>query len=447
MPFLIDKQTLDDLNISAGHNSNLLYNLFNRTVTAKGADMLADMFNHPLTDALSINYRSGIFRFFASKTLDFPLRASSFDIIEEYLNNTDERTRINLEKRSMKQKLSHLISEDNQVRLIKDGLVELIEVVKKMNCFITALNVNAEHPYYKEATAINDILSTPALQNLLQLEDSRRLSQESIDEHDSKIRFQDPTAVARLLNHIYKLDVFIAVARVAAELQFTFAEAVADRAGQIIIEGFRYPLLKGAVPNDLAINENCNVIFLTGANMGGKSTLMKSFSIAVLLAHMGFPVAATKMKFGTLDGIYTTINLPDNLGLGASHFYAEVLRVKKIAKELASGKNLLIVFDELFRGTNVKDACEATISLTAAFAKKRKSIFMISTHIIEAGDPLRRLCSNIAFKYMPTIIHGSTANYTYQLQNGITADRHGMMIIKSEGIFDMLDNGMKGGLV
>ncbi len=47
------------------------------------------------------------------------------------------------------------------------------------------------------------------------------------------------------------------------------------------------------------------------------------------------------MEFSVLDGIYTTINLPDNLGMGASHFYAEVLRVKKIAHELSQGKNLL----------------------------------------------------------------------------------------------------------
>jgi Mismatch repair ATPase (MutS family) len=63
--------------------------------------------------------------------------------------------------------------------------------------------------------------------------------------------------------------------------------------------------------------------------MAGKSTFMKSVSIAMYLAHAGFPVAAQQMQFAVLDGAYTTINLPDNLGMGASHFYAEVLRLKK----------------------------------------------------------------------------------------------------------------------
>ncbi len=78
------------------------------------------------------------------------------------------------------------------------------------------------------------------------------------------------------------------------------------------------------------------------------------------------------MEFSVLDGIYTTINLPDNLGIGASHFYAEVLRVKKVAAELQANKSLFIIFDEMFRGTNVKDAHEATVEITIAFAAKEK---------------------------------------------------------------------------
>ncbi len=76
-----------------------------------------------------------------------------------------------------------------------------------------------------------------------------------------------------------------------------------------------------------------------------------------------------------MDGIYTTINLPDNLGIGASHFYAEVLRVKKIATELGAGKSLFVLFDELFRGTNVKDAHEGTVAITHAFASKENQSF------------------------------------------------------------------------
>jgi DNA mismatch repair ATPase MutS len=170
---------------------------------------------------------------------------------------------------------------------------------------------------------------------------------------------------------------------------------------------------------------------------------MKSLSIALYMAHMGFPVAAKQMQFSVLDGMFTTINLPDNLGMGASHFYVEVLRIKKIALELKQGKNLFVLFDEMFRGTNVKDACEATIAFTEAFAGKRNSQFVISTHIIEAGEVLQKKCDNINFVYLPTIMDGNKPVYTYSLKQGLTADRHGMVIVKNEGILEILKSGLE----
>jgi DNA mismatch repair ATPase MutS len=185
-----------------------------------------------------------------------------------------------------------------------------------------------------------------------------------------------------------------------------------------------------------------NVLFLTGANMAGKSTFLRSVSTAVYVAHIGFPVAAEEMEFSVLDGIYTTINLPDNLGIGASHFYAEVLRVKKVASELQANKSLFIIFDEMFRGTNVKDAHEATVEITIAFAAKKNSMFIISSHIVEAGERLQQIPS-IGFQYLPTRMNGTIPEYTYTLEKGITEDRHGMIIIRNEGILETLKNGRK----
>ena len=64
-------------------------------------------------------------------------------------------------------------------------------------------------------------------------------------------------------------------------------------------------------------------------------------------------------------------------------FYSEVLRVKKVAVEINRGKRLVVIFDELFKGTNVKDAFDATFAVTRALANRRSCSFLISTHIIE----------------------------------------------------------------
>ncbi len=85
---------------------------------------------------------------------------------------------------------------------------------------------------------------------------------------------------------------------------------------------------------------------------------------------------------------------------------------------------------------------EATVAVTHAFARKKTSIFIISSHIVEAGDQLRQM-SNIGFMYLPTRMNGHTPQYTYKLETGITDDRHGMIIIRNEGILDTLRNGRR----
>jgi putative mismatch repair-like protein len=239
------------------------------------------------------------------------------------------------------------------------------------------------------------------------------------------------------------MDVYIAVARVAKERGFAFASVCPGERNVLKIKGAFHPFLKKPKGNTLEVDENSNVIFLTGANMAGKSTFMKTFSIAIFLAHVGFPVPAEAMEFSVRNGMFTTINLPDNLSMGYSHFYAEVLRLKKVVMQLQQTKKLVIVFDELFRGTNVKDAYDATLAVTEAFAGVPDCLFLISTHIIEVGVVLKERCKNIRFVYLPTKMEGGKPVYTYQLTEGITNDRHGMIIINNEKIIDII-NGEGG---
>ena len=199
----------------------------------------------------------------------------------------------------------------------------------------------------------------------------------------------------------------------------------------------RHPAINGAIANDIEMKDGSNVIFLTGANMAGKSTWMKSIAINMYLAHIGFPVAAKSMEFSVREGIYSSINVGDNIGAGYSHFYAEVLRVKQAADATATGKRLLLIFDELFKGTNVKDAYDGTLAVTEAFAEYSNCLFIVSTHIIEVGEALKKH-PNIQFAYMPTVMEGAVPRYTYKLEEGITEDRQGMMIIRNENILSLM---------
>ena len=153
---------------------------------------------------------------------------------------------------------------------------------------------------------------------------------------------------------------------------------------------------------------------------------------------MGFPVPAQYMKFSVRNGMFTTINLPDNLNRGYSHFYTEVMRVKKVGENLNNTGRLIVLFDELFRGTNVKDAYDATLAVVQAFAKNRDSLFIISTHITEVGEALKGVCKNIRYLYMPTRMENMKPVYPYKLTEGITTDRHGLVIVNNEHIVEII---------
>ena len=443
MLFTTDKQTQEDLNIYGKQGTDSILSLFNRTSTLNGARILEEMFNYPLSDAEAINKRSGAISYLRVVQVVFPFSSELFDRAEQYLANTDERAKLSAERPSLEKQLTSLVADDADYKQIVNGISALMEIVKVLDGLLKNNLLQPGSPFKNdpETISISTLLTAEPVSLLLQ-EDSRgRFSREKLATYDMLLRFRHRETIQRILRHIYQLDVYMTVAKVATERNFIFPKALPKGEHVIKIEGFYHPQLKHAVPNTLDVTPNNNVVFLTGANMAGKSTFMKSLGIAMYLAHMGFPVAAKKLEFSVLDGIYTTINLPDNLGIGASHFYAEVLRIKKMARELSTGKNILVIFDELFRGTNVKDAYEATIAITSAFAGKRNSVFVISTHIIEAGEILKERCANISFKYLPTRMKGTIPEYTYTLETGITDDRHGMIIINNEGILELLKKG------
>ncbi|MEC5145639.1 DNA mismatch repair protein [Chitinophaga sp. 212800010-3] len=425
-----DEQTIDDLRIFGKRDVGGIYDIYNNTHTRGGETILEEMFRNPLSDKDSINKRSSIIAGFSRLNVAFPFNSSLFDMAEKYLAIGDAQTK----------------SANQQVTLsekeINNGVTAVIELIQQTNQFIQGSDISAIAAYAPERTAIAALLADPALEPALNEKQPGKLSYGAITAYDLLFRTRERNKIAQLLGYIYYLDVYASVAKVATDRKFIFPKALDKGPCKLKLEGVYHPSLSNPIGNNVMMNGTRNVIFLTGANMAGKSTFLRSLSTALYIAHMGFPVAARAMEFAVLDGIYTTINLPDNLGIGASHFYAEVLRVKKIAAELNSGKALLVIFDELFRGTNVKDAHEATVAVTAAFAKKHNSMFVISSHIVEAGEDLEQH-AGIGFLYLPTRMNGHTPEYTYTLEEGITDDRHGMLIIRNEGILDILKNGKK----
>jgi DNA mismatch repair ATPase MutS len=438
--YVTDIQTVNDLGIF--NRESGIYALYDRTATRGGAQALESWLKYPMDDAGKINRRTGITRHFLSSGTELAFDKTLFDPAGQYLGERDERTRLSQQQQGLGQRLSGLIASDAQYKQLIRGLHSTIGLLRQLRIFIQRPDVATNKDYGEERESIAALLSEPSFTPFLAESPGTRLHNEQLAAYDSILRFRHHKKVTRLMQHIYDLDAYLAIGATAREKGYVFAHAETFSPGspvRILLEDVKHPAVANARGNNISIDNEKNLVFLTGANMAGKSTFMKSVGIAVYLAHAGFPVDAKRMDFTAMDGMFSTINLPDNLGMGASHFYAEVLRVKKVAQELHAGKRLFVLFDEMFRGTNVKDAGEATILVVEGFARKTDSLFIISTHIIEAGDTLRQKADTIQYRYLPTKMDGHKPVYTYRLEEGITEDRHGMVIIRNEGILATLE--------
>lgn len=424
-----DEQTITDLGIFGKRNGSGIYDIYNHVHTRGGESLLEQMFRQPLSDQDAINKRSSIIAHFSGLRSRFPYNASLFDIVEKYLSGPDEKQQL----------FSGSVLGEREIQQGVSAIIQLFHITKD---FIGKKEIKEMGSWSDEREDISELLMTPAFHPVWQEQSGGKLSYAATTAFDALFRVNQKRQLESLLQYLYKLDIYLSIAKTATEQQFIFPKALPNGSPVLHLEGVYHPSLKEAVGNDISMDANENVLFLTGANMAGKSTFLRAVSTALYLAHMGFPVAARWMEFSVMDGIYTTINLPDNLGIGASHFYAEVLRVKKMVTELRSGRSYFILFDELFRGTNVKDAHEATVAVMRGFAGKRRSLFIVSSHIVEAGEQLQEK-KQINYRYLPTRMNGHTPEYTYKLERGITDDRHGMIIIRNEGILDILQNGTK----
>ncbi|HEV8285635.1 MAG TPA: DNA mismatch repair protein MutS [Chitinophagaceae bacterium] len=241
-----------------------------------------------------------------------------------------------------------------------------------------------------------------------------------------------------LIEIFYRLDAWYSMAMAVKTYNLCFPEFVETEQPIIYGKGLYHLLLHHPIPYNVEMNPEHNFLFLTGANMAGKSTFIKSVGSAVFLAHIGMGVPAEEMKLTLFNGLLTNINVVDNIAKGESFFFNEVQRIKNTIQKINNGKKWLVLIDELFKGTNVQDAMKCSSTVIKGLIKIKNSLFILSTHLYEIGDELR-VYPNISFKYFETNVKGDQLEFSYQLKEGISNDRFGYLILKKEKVVDMLE--------
>ncbi len=236
-----------------------------------------------------------------------------------------------------------------------------------------------------------------------------------------------------------QLDAWYGMAMAMLHYNLVFPHFITSQSPELKAKGLYHILLKEPVAYDLELDHANNFIFLTGANMAGKSTFIKAVGSAVFLAHIGMGVPAKSMELSLFDGLLSNINVADNVYKGESYFYNEVQRIKNTILKINDGRKWLILIDELFKGTNVQDAMRCSSVVIEGLIKIKSSLFILSTHLYEIGEPLKKY-SNISFKYFETNVTDEQLSFNYNLKEGISNDRLGYLILKREKVIDLLEN-------
>ena len=144
-----------------------------------------------------------------------------------------------------------------------------------------------------------------------------------------------------------------------------------------------HPLLHPAkaVANSIALNSDRKLVLLTGSNMSGKTTFMRTLGINAVLVNLGLRPFAERMTLGSLQ-LFTSMRNTDNLGESVSSFYAELFRIRTLLQRLEQGEAIFFLLDEILKGTNTQDRISGSEALVAQLLPSQ-GLGMISTHDIE----------------------------------------------------------------
>lgn len=211
-----------------------------------------------------------------------------------------------------------------------------------------------------------------------------------------------------------------------------FPELVADRF-EVIAKGAGHPLIDSQkrVDNDITVLDG-EFVIITGANMAGKSTYLRTIGVNLILAMCGAPVCATSFSFTPVQ-IFTSIRTVDSLKENESYFYAELKRLKSIIDTLRDGNKLFIILDEILKGTNSKDKHAGSEALLRQLVSLNSS-GIVATHDVLLGKMSDDFPDNIKNQCFEVEIEGNKLNFDYLLREGVSKNLNATILMREMGI-------------
>ena len=213
---------------------------------------------------------------------------------------------------------------------------------------------------------------------------------------------------------------------------FTFPE-LTEKNNLIHFEVLGHPLIQAEkrVCNNFHSEGHGSISMITGSNMGGKSTFLRTVGLNLVLGLAGAPCCSQYAKISNLK-LYTSMRTQDNLSMGVSSFYAELKRVETILKLIETNENIFFLLDEMFKGTNSQDRHRGGFSLIYQMCGLKTS-GIVATHDIELAKLLEKksLVTNYSFN---SAIKNNSMYFSYKLHQGICNDFNASELMRKSGI-------------
>ncbi|MDF1702148.1 MAG: DNA mismatch repair protein MutS, partial [Planctomycetota bacterium] len=216
-----------------------------------------------------------------------------------------------------------------------------------------------------------------------------------------------------------------------------FPEIVTDGATVFEGTGLAHPLLPrtSAVPNDVHLaraDETPQAYLISGSNMSGKSTLMRTVGVNTVLAFAGAPVQATMLRLSPL-ALAASIRIHDSLQEGASRFYAEIARLKQVVDLTEGDVPVLFLLDEILHGTNSQDRVLGASAVVRQLVE-RGSLGLVSTHDLALADMARGSEGRIRnVHFEDQVVEGAMA-FDYTLREGIVERSNAIALMRMVGL-------------
>ena len=201
---------------------------------------------------------------------------------------------------------------------------------------------------------------------------------------------------------------------------------------RISFEDVGHPLIaeNERITNNITLDE-AHFIILTGSNMSGKSTFLRTLGVNMLLAQVGLPVCAREAAIHPLP-LLVSMRLSDSLSDGKSYFFAEINRIEQIMTALKR-ERCMVLLDEILRGTNSEDKQYGTIKIIERLLSL-KAIGIVATHDIEVCKTADRYPQQLQNKCFESYIHEGELSFDYKLREGICQNKNATFLMEKLGI-------------